>query len=141
MPKKANLVQTSTVVNLSGVALSTDESSLLSKGLSFCPTPRSLDADRMLDDLEGFFRRLRLKEFFADSEIGDSNEELPFRPTCTWMPPKGKDGALETYVKTVRSDVERKIKIAQKVWLKDNLSSGERKAPVSYTHLTLPTKA
>ena len=105
VPKKANPVQTSMVVNLSGVALSTDESILLSKGLSFCPTPRRLDADRTLDDLEGFFRRLRLKEFFADSDVEDSNEERLFRPTSTWMPPKGKDGALETYVKTVRRDV------------------------------------
>ena len=31
-------------------------------------------------------------------------------------------------MKTVRRDVERKIKTAQKVWPKDNLSSGERRA-------------
>ena len=55
-----------TVVNLSRVALSEAETNLLSKGLSFCPTPRHMNKEEILDDLEMFFRRLRLKEFFSE---------------------------------------------------------------------------
>ena len=43
-----------TVVNLSGVTLSEAETNLLSKGLSFCPTPRHIKKEEILDNLEKF---------------------------------------------------------------------------------------
>ena len=46
----------STVIDLSSVALNEDEIHLLSKGLSFCPTPHHLNKKELLDDLESFFR-------------------------------------------------------------------------------------
>ena len=52
-----------TVVNLSECPLSSDEVQLLSKGLSFCPTPPHLNSTQVLDDLERYNRRLRLKNF------------------------------------------------------------------------------
>ena len=57
-----------TVVNLSGNPLSEAETNLLLRGLSFCPTPRHLNKPKILDGMESYFRRLRLKEFFIDAE-------------------------------------------------------------------------
>ena len=57
-----------TVINLSGVALDNNEIDLLSRGLSFCPTHRQLNKEAVLDDLEGYFRHLRLKEFFQEKD-------------------------------------------------------------------------
>ena len=70
-----------TVVNLSGIALEEAEINLLSKGLSFCPSPRHIRKEEILDDLEKYFRRLRLKEFFLEEEEEeDSDANSLFRP-------------------------------------------------------------
>ena len=118
----------STVINLSGVHLSEDEVKLLSKGLSFCPTPRRADKDEILDDLESYFRRLRLKEFFLDNEehSDDDDAQPRFRPLSTWMPPKGGDAALETYIRKFRADVKQQLEVNQLKRCTDNLTSAER---------------
>ena len=51
----------------SGVHLSEHEVNLLSKGL-FLSHPWSADKEEILDDLEGYFKRLCLKEFFLDNQ-------------------------------------------------------------------------
>ena len=60
----------STVVNLSGVALSEVETKLLLRGLSFCPTPHHINKEETLDGSESYFRCLHvhLKEFFLEEE-------------------------------------------------------------------------
>ena len=73
-------MDTSIVVNLSGVALSGNQISLLSKGLTFCPVPRRVDENEVLDDLKSYFRRFRLKEFFADQDEAENTEQEHFRP-------------------------------------------------------------
>ena len=40
-----------TVVNISDVALSEDEKTLLSRGLSFCPRPSKIERFRLIDDI------------------------------------------------------------------------------------------
>ena len=117
-----------TVVNLSGNALSEAEINLLSKGLSFCPTPRHIEKEQILDDLEKFFRRLRLKEFFLkeEEEEEDSDARTLFHLPSTWMPPKRTDAALETYMKETRMDVERHLENLQTKRFKDNLPPEER---------------
>ena len=66
---------TSTMVNISGISLSDAEFTLLSRGLSFCPTLRHFDKTQILDDLKRFYRQLRLKEFSTDLEKEDSGVE------------------------------------------------------------------
>ena len=98
------------VVNLFGVALNEDEIHLLPRGLSFYPTPCRLNKTEILHDLESFFTCLRLKEFFTDEEEKGGNDvNNPFRPLSTWMPRKGRDAALETYIKRMRTDVESQL--------------------------------
>ena len=117
------------MVNLSGVALSEAEMNLLSNGLSFCPTPRHMKKEEILDDLEKFFRRLRLKEFFLEEEEEEeSDAHTLFHPPSTWMPPKRRDAALETYINQTRIDVERQLEWLQDKRCKDNLPSDERLA-------------
>ena len=52
------------VVNLSSVELSESESSLLSKGLGFCPRRKSYDRGKLVEDTNAFSRRLHLKSHF-----------------------------------------------------------------------------
>ena len=52
------------VINLSKRKLSPAETSLLSKGLSFCPTPRDIDIFALRKEISDYVRRLRLKEYF-----------------------------------------------------------------------------
>ena len=59
------------MVNPSGVALSEAEINLLSRELSFGPTPRHINKQEILDNLESYFRHLRRKEYFQEEE----NEE------------------------------------------------------------------
>ena len=59
------------VVNLSSRDLTPAENSLLSKGLSFCPTPKEIDVFALKKDMLDYVRRLRLKEYFCcDDDVG-----------------------------------------------------------------------
>ena len=62
---------------------------LLSKGLSFCPTPPWMDEGQLQCDLKSYLRRLRLREYFLDQE--EEGEHDPFRNLSTWQPDKDRD--------------------------------------------------
>ena len=99
-----------TVVNLSNVTLSEDETRVLSRGISFCPTPSNFDTTAVLDDLESYFRRVRLHEFFLGQPSEDNSPEARiFREPSSWMPPKGRDQSLEVYIKQVRAAVTKTL--------------------------------
>ena len=116
-----------TVVNLSSVPLSTDEKLLLSRGLSFCPTPPSVNTFQLQCDLKTFYRRLRLREYFLDKEvvIDRDKEHNTFRlRNRRWNPPKNREPALETFIRAVDESVHTtSIKRVH-----DNLTRSERKA-------------
>ena len=118
------------MVNLSGVALSEAEINLLSRGLSFCHTPHHINKEDVFGALESYFRCLRLKEYFLeeDNEEEQSDAQISLCPPSTWMPPKGRDPALEIYIKRFRKDVERQVNNLQAEKNKDNLPSEERMA-------------
>ena len=80
-----------------------------------------------MDDLESFFRRLCLKEFFihVDEEEEEENDVDILFPPSTWMPPKCRDTALETYIRKVRTDVEHQLNRQVKIPC-NNLPSAER---------------
>ena len=117
--------ENSNVVNLSGVPLSETETNLLSRGLSFCSIPHHLNKTEIMDDLESFIRHLHLRKYFIDEEEEDDANTL-FHLPSTWMPPKGRDAALETYIRKVRTDVEQQIDNWQAKIAKNNLPSEER---------------
>ena len=95
------------VVNLSIRDLTPAENSLLSKGLSFCPTPRQIDIFAVRKDLSNYIRRVRIKEYFySEGDVdGDVSEKPAFRKKSTWCPDKHRDLVLQTSA----SVLERKI--------------------------------
>ena len=113
------------VVNLSNVDLSEAEVKLLSKGLSFCPTPQKIDWIELKADLEDFSRRLPLKEYFHGREssnyISDPN---PFKKENSWTPNKDRDLGLELFIQLLKSDILN-TKPSKNA---DNLSKHEREA-------------
>ncbi|XP_061187286.1 uncharacterized protein LOC133195460 [Saccostrea echinata] len=126
------------VLNRSSVPLSESETSLLSKGLNFCPTPHEVDEKQVREDTRAFFRRLRLKEHFSrkNSEVDSYDSSQPqlheleehklYRPKSDWEPAPGKCGALESYIDAVESDIEKLLSMPDKA--PDNLSKEERSA-------------
>ena len=54
--------------NMSKVTIIVTERQVLEKGLNFCPTTKSPDRIKLLDDLYCFCRKLCLKEFFYHPE-------------------------------------------------------------------------
>ena len=71
--KLNNIEYASGVVNLSSYPLTNIERNVLSKGLGFCPTPRAPDIGNLIQDLDEFKRKTRLRLFFS------GNNEKPFR--------------------------------------------------------------
>ena len=47
----------------------------------------------------------------------DDDVQPHFRPLSTWMPPKGGDAALETFIQKFRADVKQQLEANQpKTW-------------------------
>ena len=88
--------------------MTTDEISLLSKGLNFIPTPRPDHPAKLLQDFLLFDRKLRLKYHFyqeqqvtpeTDSDTSTDEETPPstiLAPSSGWTPPSGQDPFLDT---------------------------------------------
>ena len=95
------------VVNLSSRTLTEAESSLLSKGLSFCPTPAEVDTYTLKKDVLEFVRRIHLKEYFyKDEDVDGDFSEIPaFLRKSVWCLDKNRDIFLEAYA----SALEKKI--------------------------------
>ena len=118
------------IIKLSNLPLSRADVSLLSKGLSFCPTLCHLNKKEVVDDLERYFRRLHLGEFFVDiwEEEEENDTSTEFHSPSSWIPPKGRYASLEAYTLGIRTNVETQLKRLQAFPSKDNLSSKERMA-------------
>ena len=65
------------VVNLSSVELSESDSSLLSKGLGFCPRPKSYDRGELIEDNYAFSRCMHLKSHFSGFPDTRAPEKYP----------------------------------------------------------------
>ena len=112
------------VINLSNRPLTPDETSILKKGLKFCPTPGEPNMYDIHRDLRQFFRRMRLRAHFTNmDEVTPSQQRsirdfLPsqsqnngpdlrkYKPKSTWEPGlEFRDPVLETFFKCVQSEV------------------------------------
>ncbi|KAJ8025189.1 hypothetical protein HOLleu_35323 [Holothuria leucospilota] len=118
-------------INLSSTSVSDAEVKLLSKGPSFCPTPKDINWLKTTQDLDNFERRIRLAAYFHDKnaqEVEDVVTPLVF-PTIpsnsTWMPPKSSIPEVEVFLKNLRADILNPENTRAP---KDNLSREERKA-------------
>ena len=95
-----------TVIYLSTVQLSEAEIKLLSRGLTFVPTPQRINWSEIQADIDDFARRLRLKEFFdKDGNTATDASSHPFRCKGSWTPPCGREPALDTFITAVQQDL------------------------------------
>lgn len=94
--KRSHTTSPNAVINLSNTILNNHELSLLSKGLSFCPTPSKTDPLELHRDIHLFNRRLRLAYFFQDQT--NSFVPNPFRPQSGWVPRNGINSDLDTFI-------------------------------------------
>jgi hypothetical protein len=115
---------TNTVVNLSDTELTQEQAQVLALGPKFCPTPRSLDSQRLKNDVTEGCRRVRLKELFYQP---DKEEQGPprFYKKTFYVPPSGRDQALDAYCNTIESLVSD---FSPNKHFRDNLSPPQRKA-------------
>ena len=99
--------------------------SLLSKGLSFCPTPPFLNIQEIKCDLRKFERSMRLAEYFssADHTVPSHNvsasegdeqsavlhsikrDHSIFRSESSFTPNSDRNETLNTYISTVTSEI------------------------------------
>ena len=122
---------TNTVVNLSdSVELTYSDKTLLSKGLNFCPRPKTYNAFEVEKDVQASARRMRLKEHFAKKQNSDSEqltaEQLKFRPKSTFIPP-AQSHTLEAFITAVETDIKAHTPTNTR---HDNLTPAERQSLV-----------
>ena len=89
-------LDTNAVINLSNRTLTHDETQVLARGLSFCPTPHNINWTEVKADLNKLSRRMRLLEYFHDFP-----PQAKTNLCCnkgTWTPPPYRDPALDTSV-------------------------------------------
>ena len=99
------------------VRLTTDQLDLLALGPKYCPTPRSLDRQRLSQDVTEGCRRIRLKELYHDPDklyhdpdklYHDPDKVVDSVPPRFYMrtgyvAPSGRDKALDAYCDTLQS--------------------------------------
>ena len=69
---------------------------VLSKGLSFVPTPSTINEVELRNDFEEFARKMRCKWYFRDDVSNDFSNVPVFRKKSEWKPRVGQP-ALEQY--------------------------------------------
>ena len=93
------------VFNVSRRSLSTEEISLLSKGLRFSPMPNDINRAQLKIALDAFKRRMRLRWFFRNREKEDNNlDDFKFRCKSSRNPPNN-DPLLETFLSQLEKEV------------------------------------
>ena len=64
-------------------------------GFKFIPTPEKCNNEELNNDVNEFFRRMRLKEFFQDIE---NNDNSIVRNNSNFEPPCGRNISLDSYI-------------------------------------------
>ena len=117
------------VINLSKHSFSKDTYKLLNKNLSFIPTPDIYSKSKLNDDLQNFYRLIKLKAYFKDTESTTKKDENTiFIPENQkpWTPSQNHH-SIETFIDLVQHDINDP-KILSTKRPKDNLTKGEQKA-------------
>ncbi|XP_070581465.1 uncharacterized protein [Ptychodera flava] len=120
------------VINLSTIKLSDSDISVLSKGLSFCPTPKTININELKLDIAEFKRKCRLAYIYRDEDDTTQANEVHRifpREKSSYIPPASNNQNLERFLNMVEGDILNRYNW-NKSW--DNLSANERK---SFTQL------
>ena len=71
-------------MNLSTKGFTSNEYKLLGYNLNFIPTPEKLNKKEVLDDINNFNRRIKLRSHFGATP---PKEGLYFKSNSNWVPP------------------------------------------------------
>ena len=124
-----NTYRKALINNLSKYELTHGETSLLSKGLNFFPTPKKEHPAKLLQDILLFDRRLRLKYFFhqdsatTTESIEETNSTL--HPSSGWTLSSGQNPFLESYRSTIIHNTLKEIQKKDNKKFKRNLKKEE----------------
>ena len=89
------------------------------------PTPTHIDWPEFKADISDFIRRLRLHEYFHNSDNNFSYESPnPFRVKSMLIPQPGREASLDAFCNTT----ERQLLTAKPIKIRDNLTKRERRA-------------
>ena len=92
------------VVNISNITLTPTDVIVLSRGLTFCPTPNIPLISDILDDVYAFTRKLRLKFHYRNEPQTDLDPIIrKFRLKSSRTPGPGEDLYLDSFIKIVRN--------------------------------------
>ena len=84
---------------MSSIILNEYETSILSKGLKFCPTPEHYNAIVDAKDTAELCRKLRLTEFFHESGFTDNSI---VKGKSNFNPPPGRNDYLEILLASIK---------------------------------------
>jgi len=73
-------------VNLSSVELTASDISVLEKGLTFIPTPKTLPIKSLLENKDRLIRNIKIKSFFQNSNKSFDPKLKTFQERSTWTP-------------------------------------------------------
>ena len=124
---------TNNIINLSRYHLTPRETSLLSKGLNFIPTPKKEHPAKLLQDILLFDRKLRLKYYVHQDSTTepielteeDNTKHDILHPSSGWTPSSGQDPFLESYRSIIIHNTLKEIKRKNNKKMKRNLQKEE----------------
>ena len=90
-------------VNLSSCILTKEETSILSKGLGFVPTPPTPHPSTIQKDINRFARTLRLKYQFQHNRP----KKRRFKPRSNYIPPLSTSKWLEDYIYALKIEATK----------------------------------
>lgn len=102
--KQKRTIEYNTVVNISTYNLSKPQTSLLNKGLGFCPTPPTPDPINILRDTYLFNRTLRLKHRFQGEQYTPP-ENKQYKQASGWTPKASLNKELDRYINVVTEEI------------------------------------
>lgn len=124
-------------VNLSSIKLTNYDISMLEKGLTFVPTPRTLPLKSVIENKERLIRSIKLKAFFRNSSKTLDPKFKTFQEKSNWVPHftllpneivetlKDIDDATLKLIRET-GKIQRKNDCFLKLCEKDNLTQEER---------------
>ena len=116
------------ILNLSDHKLTNYEREILELGLKYCPSPKTFNMYETIKDLAAFNRRMRLKEFFLDSQKPDETLIwMKQRKNSTFTPMKNREPNLEIYLNMISKDTSQLLRLPTDNNY-DNLSLNHREA-------------
>lgn len=119
------------VFNLSKKSLTTEQETVLRKGLSFVPSPR-INPFSVKIELFKFLRNIKLKSFFNQSASENPHQRPRFRPKSTFTP-QVQNSSVNTFCRIVEHDIDTLLgdkKTFEKNMTK-NLTASQREALIT----------